>query len=238
MSRAVLDYAESSRISDMQSLRRVTDLKKSSGGATISSPELATALTLIDRNVAAYWECIRIFPSEFYLHGRTILPDFITNVAVNGRNLAVEYHSFAVKIIGVGHKFGEEALRHDLAKRKASYTGSSLIVVLASDMHPEALLNATSIDVMSFCDYYIDALGKAVVGKSGTTRFPSESFRTEEKSFESHFSSMFQRDPSSSSISLGNYNVLLSRVLLDITRNTAMIKHEGDVHSGAQWTTT
>jgi hypothetical protein len=222
--RVVLDNAESNRISDIQSLQRIVNLKKGAGGSDISSPELATALTLVNRDVAAYWECIRLFPSEFYSHGRTMLLDFMTNVVMNGKNLAVEYHSFSVKLAGVENKFRGETLGRDLEKRKAAYKDSGLIVVLASDINPEKLQNATGIDVMSFCDYYISARDRSVTDNSGTTHMHANAPRIERKAFETSFFEVFKRNPSESSVRLGTYHALLSHVLLSITQNTAAVR--------------
>ncbi len=118
----------------------------------VSLPELATAATIVSNNMIGCWEQIRIFP-ERYDNRKSIKPDFFTNMMINDKLLAIEFHSLKMHFRIYSRQLHK--IKEDLEKRIAAHKNKGPFFIFTSDVDAEFLSNF-GYNVMDFCDCYLN----------------------------------------------------------------------------------
>ncbi|MCL5423768.1 MAG: hypothetical protein M1385_01640, partial [Candidatus Marsarchaeota archaeon] len=142
-------------IDTISALKRKRELNKN----RVSLPELATAATIINNDLIGCWEQIRIFP-ERYDNRKSIKPDFFTNMRVNDKLLAIEFHSLKMHFRIYSRHVNR--IKEDLEKRIAAHKNKGPFFIFTSDIDAKVISNF-GYNVMDFCDCYFDISSNRII---------------------------------------------------------------------------
>ncbi len=225
----VVRGAESSIITNIAGLQRVTELKKLERAGSVSSPELVTGLTLINNGIASCWDYLRLFSLNFQTDGRSTGLDFFTNVTLGDKTLAVEFHFlefFLRELRRYSEKDRDFYLNREITRRASSFAGSGLFLIFASDVKYERLEKELGIDVWSFCSCYLSTKDRMAFMNDGRQLLFDTGLHNEKTvlAFKKQFSEVFESRPSS--FGAGRYNLRLSQLLQNITSGSDVVRHD------------
>ncbi len=187
----------------------------------ISLPELATAATIVNNGMIGCWEQIRIFP-ERYDNRKSITPDFFTNMMVNDKLVAIEFHSLKMHFrIYNAHL---DRIKDDLEKRIAAHKNRGHFFIFTSDINTKFLSNF-GYNVMDFCDCYYNISGSMAIceNKEYSLTFDSIADAKIINDFSKQYYRLFLRDFEDIK-NMAKYSLGLSNLLNIVLPNEHTIK--------------
>ncbi len=120
-----------------------------------STPEIITGIALSNSKISFCWDFLRVFSDNGTKTHKSIFPDFITNVMIGDKLLAVEFHSMKMLFSGLSDKFKVDAIKKEVDQWTGGTINSNLYVLFISDFKYETFTNVFGVDPLSFSDIYV-----------------------------------------------------------------------------------
>lgn len=120
-----------------------------------STPEIITGITLSNSGVSFCWDFLRVFSDPGAKTHKSIFPDFITNVMIGDKLLAVEFHSMKMLFNKLNEKFRVETIRKEVDQWTGGTINSNLYVLFISDLKYKTFTDVFGVNPLSFSDIYV-----------------------------------------------------------------------------------
>ena len=195
--------------------------KKERENDNVSIPELTTAVAIVHNNMIGCWEQIRLFPED-YNNRKSTIPDFFTNLLVNDRLLAIEFHSLKKQF--KYYKKCLHLLRENMEKRIAVHRKDGPFLIFASDVGAE-FLSDFGYNVMDFCSCYINIVNNTAIFNSNnySLTYGKAADDNIREDFSKKYYRLFVRDLNCLD-SMSQYDVALTFFLNEIINKDNILK--------------
>ena len=148
----ILEEVEKKISFNINEFERDISLRTSLRNNAPSTPEIITGIALSNSKISFCWDFLRVFSDNKAKTHKSIFPDFITNVMIGDKLLAVEFHSMKMLFNGLKDKFKADTVKKEVEQWTGGTVNSNLYVLFISDFKYETFTNVFNVDPLSFSD--------------------------------------------------------------------------------------
>ncbi len=166
---AVVRHIKDTYVENFEDLVRINTYKKERS-RIVSTPEITTALVLVNNGISFSWENFKLFKQDENKNWDVIFPDFVTNLMTDNKLTVIEYHALELERITVKDPDKRKSnVKRKLVKWSNCISGRNYFMVFCGDLQREELVNSCNGEVPNFAEIYVPLPSKKLKDNSEIT---------------------------------------------------------------------